>query len=66
MTTEEVGRTIHFLAIIPLLPQELEFARKQESEAQEILNERRRSQNSFHADRAPCRYDSSLPLARIG
>ena len=40
MTTEEVGRTIHFLAIIPLLPQELEFARKQESDAlEERLND---------------------------
>jgi hypothetical protein len=40
VTTEGDGRTIHFLAVIPLLPKELEFARKQESDAlEERLND---------------------------
>ena|SRR5271154_3531890 len=37
VTTEEDGRTIHFLAAIPLLPQELQFAREQGSD---VLEER--------------------------
>ncbi len=35
VTTEEDGRTIHFLAVIPLLPQELQFAQKLGSDALE-------------------------------
>jgi len=35
VTTEEDGRTINFLAVIPLLPPELEFGRKQGSDALE-------------------------------
>ena len=35
LTTEEDGRTINFLAVIPLLPSEMEFARKQDSDALE-------------------------------
>jgi hypothetical protein len=35
VTTEEDGRTIHFLAVIPLLPQEMQFAQKVGSDALE-------------------------------
>lgn len=35
VTTKEDGRTIHFLAVVPLLPPEMELARKQGSDALE-------------------------------
>jgi hypothetical protein len=35
VTTEEDGRTINFLAVLPLLPPELEFARKLDSDSLE-------------------------------
>jgi Suppressor of fused protein (SUFU) len=40
VTTEEDGRTIHFLAVVPLLPQEMQFAQEQGSDAlEERLND---------------------------
>jgi Suppressor of fused protein (SUFU) len=40
VTTEEDGRTVHFLAVIPLLPQEMQFAQELGSEAlEERLND---------------------------
>lgn len=40
VTTEEDGRTIHFLAVIPLLPEEIQFAQKLGSDKlEERLND---------------------------